>query len=259
MRIAIWQPLAGRRDPAAAMQELEAAVKRAARAGGAWLLAPEFLLPGTADPGLFARFAQPSDGPFPAAVAALARRYRIGIAAGYVEAAFGQLFSAAAVVDMRGIALGHYRRVHLADPERQVLSPGQWTTLLPDGTIRIGILLGADLLVPEAARVLALAGAGLLFACGAPAAVDGEIRRALACARAVENGLPVVLAAFSDGRGWAGGAVDSDGRPIETVALDQHLVLASLTFGQRPALPVRRPDLYRLLCSDGGHGSNILP
>jgi predicted amidohydrolase len=180
-------------------------------------------------------------------VAAIARRHRIAIAAGYVESAFGHLFSAAVCVDAAGIAIAHYRRVHLQPGEEARLSHGQWTTLAPAGGLRLGLLLGADLLAPEAARVLVLSGAGLLLCLGAPQSLPPQAVAVLAAARAIETGTPLALATFD---GTPGGLFASDGGELSFADPASGLRLATVPESCPQRLPRRRPELYRLLCAD---------
>jgi predicted amidohydrolase len=246
MRIAICQAAALPRPREAALDALAGAAREAAASGARWLLAPEFLLPGVASAEALRRSAEPSDGPFARGVAEIARGYRIAVAAGYVESAFGHLFSAALCVDAAGIAVAHYRRVHLQPGEEAHLSPGQWATLAPAGGMRIGLLLGADLLAPEAARLLALSGAALLFGLGAPAGFGPQAVAALAAARAIENGVPLALAAFE---GMPAGLFAADGRELSRPGPVRGLRLAEVPDCTRPPLPHRRPELYRMLCA----------
>lgn len=246
MRIAIWQPAALPRPREAALDALAGAAREAAASGAAWLLAPEFLLPGVGPAEALRRAAEPSDGAFARGVAEIARGSRIAVAAGYVESAFGHLFSAALCVDAAGIAVAHYRRVHLQPGEEAHLSPGQWTTLAPAGGVRIGLLLGADLLVPEAARLLALSGAAMLFGLGAPSGFGPQALGALAAARAIENGVPLALATFE---GMPAGLFAADGGERSRPGPVAGLRLADVPDPARPLLPDRRPELYRMLCA----------
>lgn len=246
MQIALWQPGTGPCSRERALDALGRAAAAAAAAGADWLLAPEFTVPAVTDPRALAGSAEPSDGPFARGVAAVARRLRLGIAVGYPESAFGHLFSAALVVDDRGIAVGHYRRVHLYPEERQLLSPGQWQTLAPAGGIRIGVLLGADLTMPEAARTLVLSGASLLFCLGTPA-VRAPAVAALGAARAIENATAVAVAGFEGG---PAGLFDPERADVSRPGPVAGLRLARWSVTGPASLPCRRPELYRILCAE---------
>lgn len=247
MQIAIWQAPAQLRSREMALAELALAAERAAAAHARWLLVPEFFYPGCNAPDALRLAAEPSDGPFACGVAAIARRHRLAIATAYVESAFGHLFSAALCVDAAGIALAHYRRVHLQPGEEVLLSPGQWTTLAPADGLRIGLLLGADLLMPEAARVLGLCGAGLIFCLGAPAGLAGPAIFSLAAARAIETGVPLALASLV---GTPAGVFASDGCELSRADPATGLRFAKVPDACARSLPQRRPELYRILCAD---------
>jgi predicted amidohydrolase len=74
----------------------------------------------------------------------------------------GQLFNSAVLVTPEGVA-GDYRKLHLSTEDRPWATPGDRglpTFDIPAG--RVGMLIGYDALFPEAARVLALAGADII-------------------------------------------------------------------------------------------------
>jgi predicted amidohydrolase len=78
------------------------------------------------------------------------------------DAVTGQLFNSAAFVASDGVA-GVYRKLHLSTEDRSWATPGDRglpTFDIPAG--RVGMLIGYDALFPEAARVLALAGADII-------------------------------------------------------------------------------------------------
>jgi predicted amidohydrolase len=80
---------------------------------------------------------------------------------GYTEAAPGGPYSSAACVNGDGI-LGHHRKVHLPVGERHAFNAGDGFAAFDTPIGRIGMLVCYDKTFPEAARQLALDGAGLI-------------------------------------------------------------------------------------------------
>lgn len=111
------------------------------------------------------------DGPEVQALLNLAIELRLHIVAGLVQAEGAALFNSAVVVGPEGI-VGVYHKLHLGGRDKAWATAGdRWQTVdLPLG--RLGLLIGDDCLVPEAARVLALRGCDLI-AC--PAALAAPI------------------------------------------------------------------------------------
>jgi len=175
----------------------------AAAAGAGLLVLPQAFLTGPAEDDVtVAERALLSDGPALLALAAIARRRRIAILCGYLEACSGRHHDAALFVDDRGCALANYRRTHFhlgADP--YVLARGQWLTVVPFGRRRLGLLIGADIEAPEPARALILAGADLLLALGSHGGGSAVIGDALLPARAFENGCALAYANACTGAG----------------------------------------------------------
>lgn len=95
------------------------------------------------------------------ALIALAMELDIALLAGFAEREGEQCYNSALLVSSEGVN-AHYRQIHLSDQDRHWACAGdQWVTCdLPCG--RVGILLGEDLLVPEAARILALEGCDII-------------------------------------------------------------------------------------------------
>jgi predicted amidohydrolase len=94
-------------------------------------------------------------------IAASAGAYLV---AGLIErdADSGQLYNSAVLVGPSGVC-GTYRKLHLAGEDRAWATPGDLglpTFDIPAG--RIGVLIGYDVLFPEAARSLALDGADII-------------------------------------------------------------------------------------------------
>jgi len=80
---------------------------------------------------------------------------------GYTEAGPDGPYSSAVCVNADGI-LGHHRKVHLPVGERTVFRPGSRFAAFDTPIGRIGMLVCYDKTFPEAARQLALDGAGLI-------------------------------------------------------------------------------------------------
>ena len=109
------------------------------------------------------------DGPAAQWCAALARRHRLHLIAPLAGVLDGVPRNAALWFDQDGQYRGAYLKVHLTTPEmEQGLVPGdEWTVFelpLPrGGTLRAGVFICYDVNFPEAARLLALNGAEVLF------------------------------------------------------------------------------------------------
>jgi predicted amidohydrolase len=80
---------------------------------------------------------------------------------GYTEDAPGGPYSSAACVNGDGL-LGHHRKVHLPPGERAAFGAGSGFAAFDTPIGRIGMLVCYDKTFPEAARQLALDGAGLI-------------------------------------------------------------------------------------------------
>jgi predicted amidohydrolase len=101
--------------------------------------------------------------------AALARRHRVHLLAPLVGQLDGEARNAALWFDPSGTYRGAYLKVHLTTPElEQGLVPGdEWPVFEMEcaraGTVRVGVFTCFDVNFPEAARLLALRGAEVLF------------------------------------------------------------------------------------------------
>lgn len=99
------------------------------------------------------------DGP---EIARVARRAgEVVVCLGYTERASDGTYSSAVCVNGDGI-LGHHRKVHVPAAERSTFSAGAGFTAFDTPIGRIGMLICYDKTFPEAARQLALDGAGLI-------------------------------------------------------------------------------------------------
>ena len=85
----------------------------------------------------------------------------IVVCVGYTEDAPGGPYSSAVCVNGDGV-LGHHRKVHLPAGEREAFRAGSGFRAFDTPLGRIGMLVCYDKTFPEAARRLALGGAGLI-------------------------------------------------------------------------------------------------
>ena len=112
----------------------------------------------------------------------------------------GVFYSTVRLIDGDGKICTEYRQAHALNfpghHERLFFQPGTSGDfpLCDVNGVRIGLLLGGDLWVPEVARCLALAGAYAMLCIGAFASELELKAHALAEARSIENGIPVLLA-----------------------------------------------------------------
>ncbi len=115
------------------------------------------------------KLAEPIPGPSSKALQQLARRHKtVLIASLFEKRAAGVYHNTAAVIDADGRLLGLYRKMHIPDDplyhEKFYVSPGDlgfraWQTRRG----KIGVCICWDQWYPEAARLTALQGAGILF------------------------------------------------------------------------------------------------
>jgi len=102
------------------------------------------------------------DGLTARALVAAAKRDRRHYIAGFPERARGRYYNSALLVGPTGIKTC-YRKLHLFEREREWFSPGDLPLSVHRvGPARVGLLICFDWRFPEAARVLALAGADVI-------------------------------------------------------------------------------------------------
>jgi len=241
-------------DTAANLDAAVRAVHTAADGGARLVVLPEYAA--AFDPrGVGPAQAEPPDGPFLAALAALAAERSVVVVAGTVGAATGDE-RAENLVHVIGPAghLGAYLKVHLYDAfgqresDRFVAGDPQSAPLVVDvDGLGVGVMTCYDLRFPEAARRLVDAGAELLVVPAAWAA--GELKadhwRTLLRARAIEN-TAYVLGAPMRGPGVTGDPVlvDPAGRVLaEAVGREEDLVLGDVDLTRLAAVREANPSL----------------
>jgi predicted amidohydrolase len=192
--------------------------------------------------------AQPLDGPFVAALGAMAREAATTIVAGMFETSpdphrpFNTLVAVGADADV----LASYRKAHLYDSfgfrESERLQPGEPApVVLSVAGATIGLMTCYDLRFPEFARLLVDAGADVLVV---PAAwVRGALKEdhwvTLLRARAIENTVYVVAAA-QNGRTYCGCSMVVDPMGVAVTALGEETGVGSAELSAERIDAVRR-------------------
>ncbi|NKI34081.1 carbon-nitrogen hydrolase [Wenzhouxiangella sp. XN79A] len=197
-------------DPDANRQASLDGIAEAAARGAELVLLPELhageYFCKTQDPDRFA-LAEPIDGPTRRALSAAAAEHGVVVVGSIFEArAPGLAHNTALVLDTDGRLAGIYRKMHIPDDpgynEKFYFTPGDLGFEPIDTSVgRLGVLVCWDQWYPEAARLMALAGAELLLY---PTAIghdpndpaDEQARqldawRTVQRGHAVANGLPV--------------------------------------------------------------------
>jgi len=171
LRVAIAQ-YACTPDPAVNLDNAVAHIERAGDAGAQLVVLPELhntpYFCQREDPALF-DLAEPVPGPSTERLAQAAREAGIVVVASLFERrAAGLYHNTAVVLDSDGSIAGRYRKMHIPDDpeyyEKYYFTPGDLGFTPIDTSIgRLGVLVCWDQWYPEAARLMALAGAELLI------------------------------------------------------------------------------------------------
>ena len=162
-----------------------------------------------------------------------ARAGAVVVAGASVPTADGGRSLALLAIDRSGATAVAYRKQHLWSDESEVFTPGTdgASLVLRDWNLGLGICY--DGCFPEHARAAADAGA-LVYICPSAYVVGSEHRRDLYYrARAIDNGVYVVLAGLVGGCGpneFSGGTaiIDPQGRPVATVDAGEGMAVAAL-------------------------------
>ncbi len=271
-------------DPEESRRRSAEWIRAAARAGARLVLLPELhqgpYFPQREDPAAFDR-AEPVPGPSTAYFGRLARELGLVLVISLFERRLDGLYhNTAVVLERSGDIAGRYRKMHIPDDpgfyEKYYFTPGDLGfTPIHTSVGRLGVLVCWDQWFPEAARLMALAGAELLLYPTAigwdPADDDAEQDRqrdawqTVQRGHAVANHLPVLTAnrtgfepaGAPDGAGirfWGGSFITGpQGEWLARAGTDEETVLHAeldLARGPRlrriwPFLRDRRVDAYR--------------
>ncbi|GAA2027983.1 carbon-nitrogen hydrolase family protein [Agromyces tropicus] len=247
-------------DPEANLAEIERLAALAASRGARLVVFPEYSSFFTPEPGpAWVEAAQPVDGPFTAALAALADRLGVHLVAGMIERPEGEERRVAntvvAIAPREGV-VATYRKLHLYDAfgqrESEWVAPGEIADpeTFAVGGIRFGLQTCYDARFPEVSRRIVDAGADAI--CMPAEWVRGPLKeahwRTLTTARAIENTAYVLAADHAPPIG-AGNSmvVDPMGVEAATVGEQADVALAWLSTDRiaevrrrNPALALRR-------------------
>jgi predicted amidohydrolase len=188
------------------------------------------------------------DGPTARWCAALARHHRLHLIAPLIGRFEGAPRNTACWFDAQGRFAGAYAKVHLTTPELESgLVPGDaWPVFaIPcraAGIVRAGVFICFDLNFPEAARLLALGGAELLFHPTVYSMYGETGWEAVLRARAIDNCvyLCVVNHGIRDGEPWMpgmslgrSGVVGPDGLTLAETGRYAGVATATLDLARR--------------------------
>jgi predicted amidohydrolase len=161
------------------------------------VICPELFLSGYNVGDKIRRLAEPRDGPFAQAAAALARKRRTALFYGYPEKAGNVIYNVAGCIDRDGRTVAHHRKLCLPNAyEKSYFATGHDFTLFELNGWKVAILVCYDVEFPEAVRGCAARGAQLVVA---PTALKKEwsfVARSMIPTRAFENGLYVAYANY---------------------------------------------------------------
>lgn len=195
-----------------------------------------------------------------AAISGIRRRDVATVISYYEAVGEGVFYATAAVIDRDGSIRGTYRQSHALNKpgwhEQLYFQPGTsgGFPVFNVGPAKIGLLLGSDLWVPEAARLLALGGADVIVAQVCLVSTEGELAKTLATARAIENGRAVLLA----NRTGESMALDAFGFPLKLGLKPNGWSTISIELDEQrnrllvhDPLRMRRPAIYGDLARGG--------
>lgn len=281
--IAALQLPLGSDDEQSNIEAVSELVEQAAARGAEIILPPE-LFSGpyfcqTEDEGLFALARPTLEHPSVIAMRKLAAKLEVAIPTSFFERDGHHYYNTLAMIGPNGDVQGTYRKSHIPDgpgyEEKFYFRPGNdgfkvWDVPIASGTAKIGVGICWDQWYPEAARVMALMGAELLFY---PTAIGSEPydadldtsrmwKRAMQ-GHSVSNCMPVVAANRIGTEGeasfyghsfitneWGDRIVEfgaeEDGVLVATLDLDEAAKhRAGMGFFRD-----RRPQLYTRICED---------
>jgi predicted amidohydrolase len=234
--------------------------REAAARGARYVCLPESCLDGyPCDPEVLKRVAEPVPGEHSEGFARLSRETGTYLVAGLTESCAGKIYNTVILTTPEGRIAGHYRKTHLCtraeDDERHLYNPGERFVVADCNGLRAGLLICYDRQFPEAARILKLRGAQVLFLPAATTSFTGEENKdfntALLRTRAYENHL-FLCAVNMVNHGGGSLFIDPCGRIRAKAGAEEELLLCEGSTQEieeaerrnHDFVRARRPDLY---------------
>ena len=189
--------------------------------------------------------------------AAMARRRRMHVVAPLLEKRGKRVYNSTYIFDRKGAVLGRYDKTHLPIGEREYAVPGNRFPVIRTEFGKVGILTCYDLNFPEAARILKVKGAEIIFWPTMWSGPSEYFCEATLRVRAMENQICFVSANYVYGErrsparnsyivNWDGAVLASTG-PFEGVATAE-IDLDAEKFMQATEAHLmrahRRPEIY---------------
>jgi predicted amidohydrolase len=244
----------------------ERMIRAAAGEGARIVMTPEVALTGFVGGEAERRMAEPIPGPATQRFGALAKELGVHVLVGLSELCGGEIMNAMAVLGPDGALMGVMRKVHINRYEtgggwRNGSEFPVWRFETATGTVTAGIMICYDREVPEAARLLMLQGADLIFnplACTCP---TDDIHRCLLRTRAFENECYVLVVNHAAPRqNGHSMLVDFRGDIVAEAGEDEELLLCEVdleALAQHRERGIygphhRRPELYGPLADPAG-------
>lgn len=159
------------------------------------MICPELYLSGYRAGERHHALAEPVDGPFSKAIAALALKHRCSIVYGYPETCDGTIYNSAAAVGADGKLLANHRKTLLANAyERTWFTPGGRLSSFQLGDWKVALMICCEVEYPELVRASARQGADLVVVPTALTANWGIVARQVVPTRAFENSVYIAYA-----------------------------------------------------------------
>lgn len=262
-RIAVAQVKAST-EKSANLERAQELIAAAGARGARAIAFPEFLMaysPATQSAEELAGIAEPLDGDFITVTKVSAQQHSIDVLLTIYETCSSpnRVYDTALWIDSQGAIRAAYRKLHLYDAlgfkeSDKFVAGDEPAPAVKTAVGQVGIMICYDLRFPELSRLLALAGAEILFA---PSGwVQGDMKvehwQTMVCARALENGC-YVIAPDQVGNVYIGHsmAVDPFGRTVADMGdreglefVDVDPALIKEVREKLPLLGNRRADVY---------------
>jgi len=160
-------------DPEANLSRAAELTREAAAAGAQLICLPEYFVTDCPEQGMtpdrIAAMAETIPGPTTERLGAVARRFKVYVAAGTIieRREGGRLYNTCALLGPDGQVVGVYSKTHPEDapPKHEKgcgLTPGDEFPVFDTAIGKVGVMIDMDITAPEAARILAVGGAEIV-------------------------------------------------------------------------------------------------